>query len=91
MIRRIKPKSCSPSQWYRAFSYDGGGLGKGGTAKLFTNNNLVAEGKIQATVPLGFSADETLDVGEDTGTPSADYECPFRFTGKIGKVTVELK
>lgn len=56
-----------------------------------SNESLAAEGKIPATVPLGFSADETLDVGEDTGTPSADYDCPFRFTGKIDKVTVELK
>ena len=52
---------------------------------------LAAEGKIPATVPLGFSADEGLDVGEDTGTPAADYECPFRFNGKIEKVTVDLK
>ena len=73
------------------FTYDGGGLGKGGTAKLFVNGKPAADGKVPATVPLGFSADETLDVGEDTGTPSADYECPFRFTGKIDKVTVELK
>ena len=73
------------------FAYDGGGLGKGGTGKLFVNDKMVAEGKIPATVPLGFSADETLDVGEDTGTPSAEYECPFRFSGKIGQVKVELK
>ncbi|MFM8272299.1 MAG: arylsulfatase [Gemmata sp.] len=73
------------------FTYAGGGLGKGGTAKLFVNGVLAAEGKIPATVPLGFSADEGLDVGEDTGTPAADYECPFRFNGKIEKVTVDLK
>lgn len=73
------------------FVYDGGGLGKGGVGKLFVNDQLVSEGKIPATVPLGFTADETLDVGEDTGTPAADYECPFRFTGKIDTVTVELK
>jgi arylsulfatase len=73
------------------FAYDGGGLGKGGTARLFVNDTLAAEGKLPATVPLGFSADETLDVGEDTGTPSADYACPFQFTGKVNKVAVELK
>ena len=72
------------------FTYDGGGLGKGGTAKLFVNDKLAAEGKIPATVPLGFTADETLDVGEDTGTPAADYKCPFRFEGRIERVTFEL-
>jgi len=73
------------------FTYDGGGLGKGGTGKLFVNDKLAAEGKIPATVPLGFSGDEGLDIGEDTGTPAADYECPYRFTGKIEKVTFDLK
>jgi len=73
------------------FAYDGGGTGKGGAAKLFVNDKLVAEGKIPRTVPLGFSADETLDAGEDTGTPSGDYECPFRFNGKLDTVTVSIK
>jgi arylsulfatase len=74
------------------FAYDGGGLGKGGSARLFVNDKLAAEGRIEATVPLGFTADETLDVGLDTGTPGADtYEGAFPFTGKIEKVTFELK
>jgi hypothetical protein len=74
------------------FAYDGGGLGKGGTARLYANNVLVAEGHIGATVPLGFTADETLDIGVDTGTPAADtYEGMFPFTGKIEKVTFDLK
>ena len=73
------------------FAYDGGGLGKGGVSKLYANNVLVAETRIDATVPLGFSADETLDVGIDTGTPAADaYEGTFPFTGKIGTVTFNL-
>jgi arylsulfatase len=74
------------------FAYDGGGLGKGGAAKLYANDVLVAEKRIDATVPLGFSADETLDVGIDTGTPAADtYTGTFPFTGKIGTVTFNLK
>jgi arylsulfatase len=60
-------------------------------AKLYANDVLVAETRIDATVPLGFSADETLDVGIDTGTPAADtYEGTFPFTGKIGTVTFKL-
>ena len=74
------------------FAYDGGGLGKGGAAKLFVNDKLAAEGRLEATVPLGFSADETLDIGMDTGTPAADtYEGAFPFTGKIEQVPFELK
>jgi arylsulfatase len=52
----------------------------------------VAEGNIPRTVPKRFSADETLDVGEDFGTPvTRDYEVPFIFQGKIEMVTVDLK
>jgi hypothetical protein len=37
------------------------------------------------------SLDETLDIGEDTGTPvSEDYQVPFKFTGKLEKVTVNI-
>ncbi len=73
------------------FVYDGGGVGKGGANKLFVNGNLVAEGRIERTVPLLFSADETFDVGMDAGSPAGDYKAPFNFTGKLEKVTIELK
>ena len=37
-------------------------------------------------------ADEGADVGADEGTPVTDaYEVPFKFTGKIDKVTIDLK
>ena len=73
------------------FNYDGGGLGKGGTGTLSVDGRRVAEGRIAATIPGRFSFDETFDVGEDTGTPvSADYDVPFKFTGKIEKLVVNL-
>jgi arylsulfatase A-like enzyme len=73
------------------FKYDGGGLGKGGSGVLSVDDKKVAEGRIEKTVPNRFSLDETLDVGEDTGTPvSNDYKVPFKFTGGIDAVTVEL-
>jgi hypothetical protein len=73
------------------FKYDGGGAGRGGTGKLIVDGNQVAEGRIEATMPYRFSADETFDVGEDTGTPvSEDYDVPFKFTGQIEKVVVNL-
>ena len=76
------------------FAYDGGGLGKGGTGTLFVNGQKVAEGRIPATQPGIFSADETADVGIDLGTPVVEAigaEAKSRFTGRIPKVTVEVK
>ena len=51
------------------FAYDGGGPGKGGKGTLFVNGEKVAEGRIEHTQPMIFSADETADVGIDLGTP----------------------
>jgi arylsulfatase len=76
------------------FAYDGGGLGKGGTGTLFVNGKQVAQGRIERTQAMIFSADEGADVGEDGETPVVeDYgvPAPYRFTGKIDKVTIELK
>ena len=51
----------------------------------------MAQGRIDRTMPVRFSFDETFDVGEDTGTPvSENYDVPFEFTGKIEKVVVNL-
>ena len=73
------------------FKYDGGDIGTGGTGTLSVDGKQVAQGRIGATIPGRFSFDETFDVGEDTGTPvSEDYDVPFRFTGKIEKLVVNL-
>ena len=74
------------------FSFDGGGMGKGGTAALSVDGNAVAQGRIEHTIPVRISVDESLDVGEDTGTPlNQRYDVPFRFPGKIEKVVIDLK
>ena len=74
------------------FAYDGGGVGKGGTGTLFVNGKKVATGRIDRTQCCAFSADEGADVGADEGTPVTEaYKVPFKFSGKIGKVTIELK
>jgi arylsulfatase len=76
------------------FAYDGGGLAKGGTGTLYVNGTKVAKGRIERTQPMIFSADETADVGIDLATPvveSIGSEAKSRFTGKIPKVTVEVK
>jgi arylsulfatase A-like enzyme len=63
-----------------------------GAGALFINGKKVGEGKIDRTVPFVFSDHDTFDVGRDTGTPGDDsYQCPFRFTGVLDKVVIELK
>lgn len=77
------------------FIYDGGGLGKGGEATIFVNEKAVSKARIEKTQPNIFSADETADVGLDNQTPVAEGigygPEETRFTGKIHKVTVEVK
>jgi len=67
--------------------------GGGGTGTIFINDKKVAEGKIDQTVPFIFSADETADVGSDHHTPVSEEYAQHgnEFTGKIDKVTVDLK
>jgi len=74
------------------FAYDGGGLAKGGTVTLYLDGDQVGEGRVEATVPLIFSADETADVGRDTGSAvSDDYAGESSiFTGKVNWVQIDL-
>jgi arylsulfatase len=76
------------------FAYDGGGPGKGGNGTLLVNGTKVGEGRIDHTQPGMFSADETADVGIDLGTPVVEAigaESASKFTGRIDKVTVEVR
>jgi arylsulfatase len=75
------------------FTYDGGGLGKGGAGTITVNGEKVAEGRIEHTQAMIFSADEGTDVGEDGETPvTGNYgiTAPYRFTGKIEKITIDI-
>ncbi|HEX2328789.1 MAG TPA: arylsulfatase [Candidatus Angelobacter sp.] len=74
------------------FAYDGGGLGKGGNVTLFYDGKKVGQGRIDRTVPMLFSADETANVGRDPGTPvSKDYNRSNSvFTGKVNWVQIDL-
>jgi hypothetical protein len=76
------------------FAYDGGGPGKGGKVTLYVNGKPVAEGRVEKTQPNIFSADETADVGIDNQTSVAEgigIGPETRFTGKIDKITLEVK
>jgi arylsulfatase len=67
------------------FEYDGGGLGKGGTARLFLDAKKIGEGRVDQTEPFIFSADETCDVGVGAGSPvTGDYpKTGTKFTGEV--------
>jgi arylsulfatase len=88
-----KPLAAGNATVRFEFVYDGGGPGKGGTGTLFVNGEKVAEGRIERTQGFIFSADEGADVGLDGETPVTDdyKQRDNKFTGKIRKVTVELK
>jgi len=74
------------------FAYDGGGLGKGGDVTLLYDGDPVGTGRVGATQAMIFSADETTDVGYESGTPvTADYSThSSRFSGGIDWVQIEL-
>src|SRR5262249_4807936 len=74
------------------FAYDGGGMGKGGTGTLVVHGGSVARGRIERTPPIRVTLDESLDVGEDTGTPvNLSYDVPFKFTGTLNNLMIDLK
>ncbi|HJY68010.1 MAG TPA: sulfatase-like hydrolase/transferase, partial [Streptosporangiaceae bacterium] len=74
------------------FGYDGGGLAKGGSVVLYVDGAKAGEGRVEATQPMIFSADETTDVGTDGGTPVSDDYGPkdSRFTGRIRWVQLDI-
>ena len=74
------------------FAYDGGGLAKGGTVSLYVDGANTGEGRVDGTVPMIFSGDETCDVGSDTASPvSDDYTAESsRFTGSIDWVQIDI-
>jgi len=93
-ITASKPVAPGKATIRYEFTYEGGDQpGAGGTGTISVNGQTVAEGRIGNTTPFLFSADETADVGMDGATPvTEDYaEGDNEFTGKIEKVTVELK
>jgi arylsulfatase A-like enzyme len=74
------------------FAYDGGGLGKGGDVTIYHDGTEVGKGRVEATQAMIFSADETTDIGYESGTTvTPDYTAAnSRFTGKIHWVQLDL-
>lgn len=74
------------------FAYEGPGLGKGGVVSLFVDGKKVGEGRLEATLSNIYSADDGLDVGEDSGAPvSPDYvSVGNEFNGVIKGVQLSI-
>jgi arylsulfatase len=74
------------------FAYDGGGLGKGGSASLHVDGEKVGEGRVDATAAMIFSADDTCDVGGEGGAlVSTDYgPHDNAFTGEVNWVQIDV-
>jgi arylsulfatase A-like enzyme len=87
-----QPIPAGKHQVRMEFAYDGGGLAKGGNVSLYYDGKKVGEGRVERTVPMLFSGDETTDVGRDTATPvSTDYtRSTGVFNGKIHWVQIDL-
>jgi arylsulfatase len=87
-----EPIAAGEHQIRMEFGYDGGGLAKGGSAVLYVDGAKAGEGRVDATQPMIFSADETTDVGTDGGTPVSDDYGPkdSRFTGRIRWVQLDI-
>jgi hypothetical protein len=73
------------------FTYDGGGLAKGGKVVLLLDGKKVGEGRVNATQPMLFSADETMDVGyESASSVSEDYTMhSSAFNGTVSWVKLD--
>lgn len=67
-------------------------MGAGGVGRLYVGKKKVAEAEIARTCTVGYSMDETFDIGWDKGSPVTDeYEPNAKFTGKIVRVDFDLK
>ena len=68
------------------------GIGRGGTGVLKVDGKEVARQSMERSIPLVLQWDENFDIGADTGTPvSDDYQVPFRFTGKLDKLSLKIE
>jgi arylsulfatase A-like enzyme len=105
-VRWEGPEALSPGKHTVEFDfkYDGlgfttlafnnmSGIGRSGTGVLKVDGKEVASQKMARTIPFILQWDETFDIGADTGTPvdDKDYQVPFRFTGKLNKLTIKIE
>jgi arylsulfatase len=91
-VEAANPLPPGEHQVRMEFAYAGGGLAKGGKVTLYTDGKKVAEGQVAMTLPMVYSADDGLDVGEDSGAPvSEDYGATGNaFNGRIKGVQLAI-
>ena len=91
-VEGAEPIPAGEHQVRMEFAYDGGGLAKGGGVTLFVDGEKAGEGRLEATIPMIFSGDETADIGSDSATPvSDDYASRGgAFNGEIAWVQIDV-
>jgi hypothetical protein len=72
------------------FAYDGGGLGKGGKITLYLDGKKIGDGRVEQTEPLVFSADETCDIGFESGSPVTTDYTTKSFSGVVNWVEIDI-
>lgn len=74
------------------FNYDGGGVAKGGNVILYLDGKEIGSGRVERTEPGLFSADETFDIGSESGSPvSPDYgPHDNKFNGTVNWVEIDV-
>ena len=92
MTTTDKPIPVGNHQVRMEFTYDGGGLAKGGDITLYYDAEAVGNGRVEKTEPMGYSADEACDVGADSGSPASPDYGPTgnRFSGEIEWVQIDI-
>jgi arylsulfatase len=92
IIESKDPLPAGQHQVRMEFAYAGGGLGKGGKVTLYTDGKMVGEGNVEATLATIFSADDGLDVSEDSGAAiSPDYgPVGNHFNGEVKGVQLSI-
>jgi arylsulfatase len=92
-VEATQPIPAGEHQVRMEFKYDGGGLAKGGTVSLYMDGKKVGEGRVDQTVPMAFSGDETCDIGKEAGSPvSPDYgPTGNEFSGEVKWVQIDLE
>ena len=92
-IEATQPIPDGHHQVRMEFKYDGGGLAKGGGVTLYVDGKQVGQGRLEQTVPMAYSADETCDLGKEGGSPvSPDYgPTGNEFSGEVNWVQIDLE
>ena len=92
-VEATQPIPAGHHQVRMEFKYDGGGLAKGGAITLYVDGSSVGQGRIEQSVPMAYSADETCDIGKEGGSPvSPDYgPSGNEFSGEVNWVQIDLE